>query len=146
MGSVISDIECPRCKSENCSEEFYYKTGEEYISCLDCGYHRTFHYRRDSEGNFIKKDETKGYEVSNFIPEEIHLENPFGAYRVETNLGGATCGTLETEEDYKKFVSEIISLSDQEHNMKEAIVSRFLDGEIKKEVVFSNGNYKRQTT
>ncbi len=33
-------------------------------------------------------------------------ENPYGAYRVETTLGGATCGTLETDDDYQKFVSE----------------------------------------
>ena len=40
MGSVIDYIECPNCKQEAYSD-FYYKTGEEYINCRSCGYHRS---------------------------------------------------------------------------------------------------------
>ena len=139
MGSVIDYIECPRCKQENCIDDFYYKSGEEYINCPDCGYHRVFHYKRDADGKFLRKDETKGYEFENLIPEEIHLENPYSAYRVETTLGGATCGTLETYEDYQKFISEIVSITNQEHNIKEAVVSKLVGDKIEKEVVFQNG-------
>lgn len=129
MGSVIDYIECPRCKQENCIDDFYYKSGEEYINCPDCGYHRVFHYKRDENGKFLKKDEAK----------EIHIENPYGAYRVETTLGGATCGTLETDDDYQKFVSEIVSLTNQEHNIKEVVVSKLVGDKIEKDVVFQNG-------
>lgn len=139
MGSVISYIECPRCKQENCMDDFYYKSGEEYVDCPDCGYHRSFHYKRGDDGNFLRKDETKGFEFENLIPEEIHLENPYGAFRVETIHGGATCGTLETDEDYQKFISEIVSITNQEHDIKEAVVSKLVGDEIKKEVVFQNG-------
>ena len=139
MGSVIDYIECPRCKEENCLDDFYYKTGEEYINCPDCGSHRVFHYKRDENGNFFKKDEAKGYEFENLISEEVHIENPYGAYRVESTLGGATCGTLATDDDYQKFVSEIVSLTNQKHDIKEVVVSRLVGEKIEKEVVFING-------
>ena len=139
MGSVIDYIECPRCKQENCIDDFYYKSGEEYINCPDCGYNRIFHYKRDTDGKFLRKDETKGFEFENLIPEEIHLENPYGAFRVETILGDATWGTLETDEDYQKFISEIVSITNQEHNIKEAVVSKLVGDKIEKEVVFQNG-------
>ena len=138
MGSVINHIECPRCKQENCTEDFYYKSGEEYINCHDCGYHRVFHYKRDENGKLLKKDETKGYEFENLVPEEIHLENPYGAYRVETALGGAICGTLETDDDYQKFVSEIVSLTNQGHDIKEVVVSKLVGDKIEKDIVFQN--------
>lgn len=138
MGSVIDYIECPRCKQKNCIDDYYYKSGEEYISCPDCGYYRVFHYKRDADGNFLRKDETKGYEFNNLIQEEIHLENPYGAYRVEATFGGATCGTLETEGDYQKFVSEIVSLINQEHNIKKAVISKLVGDKIEKEIVFQN--------
>ena len=38
MGSVIDYIECPNCKCE-AYDDFYYKTGEQYINCNNCGYH-----------------------------------------------------------------------------------------------------------
>ena len=138
MGCVIDFIECPRCKQESCLDDFYYKTGEEYINCPDCGYHRVFHYKRDENGAFLKKDESKGYEFENLISEEVHIENPYGAYRVESTLGGATCGTLATDDDYQNFVSEIVSLTNQEHNLKEVVVSRLVGEKIDKEVIFKN--------
>jgi uncharacterized C2H2 Zn-finger protein len=142
MGSVIDYIECPRCKEENCLDDFYYKTGEEYINCPDCGYHRVFHYKRDENGNFLKKDEAKGYEFENLISEEVHIENPYGAYRVESILGGATCGTLATDDDYQKFVSEIVSLINQKHDIKEVVVSRLVGEKIEKEIVFKNDKHE----
>jgi len=139
MGSVSQDIECPRCKQENCFSDYYYKSGEEYINCPDCGYCRIFRYKRDANGKFLLKDEAKSYELKNFVPEEIHLENPYGTYRVENTLGGSTFGTLETDDDYQKFVSKILSLTNQEHNIKEAVVSKLVGDKIEKEVVFQNG-------
>jgi len=138
MGSVTEIIKCPRCKIKNCLHDLYYKTGESIVQCLECGYHYEFLYKRDDEGNYIMKDETKGYKPSNFIPVIYELEKPFGTYSVKLKRGGSS-GSLKTEDDYQNFVSEIVSLSKQEHNMEKVIVSRFLDGEIKKEVIFSNG-------
>ena len=49
MGSVIGNIECTRCGSEECFEDYYYKTGEVYISCPDCGYHYSSFIKRNDE-------------------------------------------------------------------------------------------------
>ena len=35
MGSVIDFIECPNCSQEAYSD-FYYKSGEQYVSCSSC--------------------------------------------------------------------------------------------------------------
>ena len=52
MGSVIDYIECPNCKHEAYSD-FYYKTGEEYVNCQNCGYHYSATFKCDDEGNYI---------------------------------------------------------------------------------------------
>jgi transcription elongation factor Elf1 len=41
MGSVIDNIECPNCNHEAFSD-FYYKTGEQYINCNNCGLARNY--------------------------------------------------------------------------------------------------------
>jgi uncharacterized Zn finger protein len=38
MASVLDYIECPNCGHE-AMDDFYYKTGEEYVNCSHCGYH-----------------------------------------------------------------------------------------------------------
>ena len=60
MGSVIDYIECPNCKAEAYSD-FYYKTGEEYINCNNCGYHYSATYKRDDDGEFVTQDGTNNY-------------------------------------------------------------------------------------
>jgi hypothetical protein len=136
MGSVIDYIDCPRCGQPDCVDDFYYKTGEEYIFCQKCGYQRIFRYKRDEEGKYLRQDAAKGFTFDNLIGEEIHIEEPYGAFRVESTQGGAECGTLETEEQYQEFVSHIVSFINQPNTIQEATVSRFVDGEIKEEVVY----------
>lgn len=41
MGSISDYIDCPQCGKE-AHHEMYYKTGEEHILCLNCGYSRKF--------------------------------------------------------------------------------------------------------
>lgn len=137
MGSVIDYIECPRCEQEAFSD-YYYKTGEKYINCNSCGYHYSFVIKRDEEGNMIKIDESKDFAIDNVVREEKLLKEPYCAYSVEVDNGVRSCGTLETEKDYDEFVSDIVSLSNQEHNMQEVIVSRFADGKINREVIYKN--------
>lgn len=140
MGSVIDYIECPRCNSYGCVNDYYYKSGEEYTNCFECGYHRSFHFKRDGDGKFIKIDEQKDDTYDNLQSEEIHLENPFGSYRVTNTDETASCGTLDTEYEYEKFVSEIVSLTNQENKIKEACVSRLIDGKIEKEIIYTLKN------
>ena len=68
MGSVIDyNKDCPRCKQENCIYEFWYKTGEEFFHCPDCGYHREFRYKRGEDGMPLRKDENKDFDFDNLI-------------------------------------------------------------------------------
>ena len=136
MGSVIDYIECPRCKQDDCVSDFYYKTGEEYVSCGDCGYYYSFVIKRDSEGKMIKIDETKELSANNVITKETIIDNPYGSFIIEFNDGMRNCGTLETKEDYDKFVSDIASFTNQEHDIKQAVVSSLIDGKIIKETIF----------
>lgn len=137
MGSVIDYIDCPRCEQEAFSD-YYYKTGEEYINCNSCGYHYSFIIKRDEEGNMIKIDESKDFAIDNVVREEKILKEPYCAYSIEFDNGVRSCGTLESEKDYDEFVSDIVSLFNQEHNMQEVIVSRFADGKINREVIYKN--------
>ena len=135
-GSGQCKIECPRCKSENCYNEGWYRTGEELTSCHDCGYYKSFFFKRDDDRNFIKKDETKDITFDNLVSEEVLLENPFGIYEIDTIGGGGSGGTLETLKDYKKFISEITCRTNQDHNIKKVIISRFINGEFIREIIF----------
>jgi Zn ribbon nucleic-acid-binding protein len=144
MGSVIDFIECPRCKSEDCFDDYYYKTGEEYISCPDCGYNRSSFIKRDDEGNMFKIDEDKDFAIDNVVREETLLEEPFGAYLIRYEDGSGSGGATPTEDDYNTFVSDIVSLTNQpDHKMKRVIVSRFVDGEIKKETIWETTNKEK---
>jgi Zn ribbon nucleic-acid-binding protein len=137
MGSVMGHIECPRCKSEDCFEDYYYKTGEEYVSCPDCGYSRSFVIKRDSEGKMVKLDESKDLAFDNVVTEETLLEEPFGAFRIQYEGGMGSGGAIPTEDDYHLFVSDIVSLTNQpQHKMELVTISRFVDGEIKKEIIW----------
>lgn len=135
MGSVIDYIECPRCKEEAFSD-FYYKTGEEYINCNNCGYHYCYIIKRDDEGKMIKIDESKDFTIDNVVIEEKEIKEPYGAYRIEFNDGVGSCGTLETDDDYQKFVSDIVSFTNQEHNIKEVVVNKLVGDKIHKEIIF----------
>jgi hypothetical protein len=136
MGSVISYVECPRCKSESCFVDFYYKTGEFFSSCPDCGYHRSAFYKRDDKGKLIKLDESKGLEYDNLIMvEEIHTE-PYGSYRIKMIEGaGSMSGTLITQEDFDKLQQEIALLQASEESVESFVVSRYVDGVIVKETI-----------
>lgn len=135
MGSVIDYIECPNCKQEAFSD-FYYKSGEQYINCNNCGYHYSQSYKRDNEGKFITKDGTDNYKFDNLIMEVSELKTPFGSYRLKVYHSVATqCGALETEDQYNEFKENI----QEDVELEFCSVSRFVDGEIKVEVLIDNG-------
>ena len=95
MGSVIDYFDCPNCGNEAFSD-FYYKTGEEYVNCNHCGYHRSsIIITRDKPLNELTDDDW------------LHREclNPYGAFRYKVvDTIAYHCGTLETEADGINFV------------------------------------------
>jgi len=126
MGSVIDNIECLNCKQEAFSD-FYYKSGEEYINCNNCGYHYSATIiNRDKKLNELTDDDWK----------IVELKNPYGAYRISGyDSKGFLCGALENEEQ----ANELKSNCEQDDTIEYLQISRFVDDEIKVEIVVDNG-------
>lgn len=126
MGSVLNFIECPNCKHE-ASDDFYYKTGEEYVNCGNCGYHRSATIvNRDKKLSELTEEDWKVEELKNF----------YGAYRLKVYHSVATqCGSLENEEQYNEFKLQL----EGDVEIEFCSVSRFVDGEIKVEMIIDNG-------
>lgn len=119
MGSVIDYIECPNCKTEAYSD-FYYKTGEEYVNCNNCGYHYSA---------TIKNRDKKLTELTDDDWEIHELKDPYGAFRYKmAGEIGTTCGSLVTSEDADQFRAEM-KLEYQDH-VEFAQISRLVDSEI----------------
>jgi hypothetical protein len=134
MGSVIDYIECLNCKQEAFSD-FYYKTGEEYINCNSCGYHYSQTFKRDENGKFITEDGTDNYNFDNLKYEVSELKNPFGSYRLKVYQSPATqCGAFEKVDQYEEFKKNI----ENDVEIEFCSVSRFVDGEIKVEILIDN--------
>ena len=125
MGSVLDYIECPNCGQE-AYDDFYYKTGEEYINCNNCGYHRS--------ATIINRDKALN-ELTEEDWEITELKNPYGAYRLKC-IGdiGTNCGSVGDEDGYlaiKKAVAEM-------ENVEYFSISRLIDGEIILETIIDN--------
>jgi DNA-directed RNA polymerase subunit RPC12/RpoP len=117
MGSVIDYIECVNCKAEAYSD-YYYKTGEEYINCNNCGYHysATIKSRNKNLNELTDKD----WNIQECI-------NPFGAYRLKyKDEVGTTCGSLRNKAEWNEFKKEV-QADDQVEYFQ---LSRFINGEI----------------
>ncbi len=128
MGSVQQYEDCLRCGSENCFSD-YYKTGEKYMNCPDCGYCEEYFYKRNEEGKLIKKDESKGFEFDNLIMEHV-LRNPYAAYRLKLkDCIAYECGSVE-EDGFDDFVTHIIENKDIEF----FVTSMLSDGKIIKTI------------
>ena len=119
MGSIIDYIECPNCETEAYSD-FYYKTGEEYINCNNCGYHYSA---------TIKNRNKKLSELTESDWEIKELKNPYGAFRYKmAGDVGTVRGSLATAEDADKFRVEM-KLEYQDH-VEFAQISKLVEGEI----------------
>lgn len=125
MGSVIDYIECPNCKTEAYCD-FYYKTGEEYVNCNNCGYHRS--------ATIINRDK----KLSELTEEDWKIEeikNPYGAYRLKSYQSIATqCGSFTNKEEYDYFISEI----SKDAKIDFCSVSRLANGKIVTEIIIDN--------
>ena len=125
MGSVIDYIECVNCKTEAMSD-FYYKTGEEYINCNNCGYHRS--------ATIINRDKNLN-ELTDSDWNIEELKNPFGAYRLKVYHSVATqCGSLENETQYNELKKNI----EADVEIEYCSVSRFIDNKIVEELLINN--------
>ena len=126
MGSVIDYIECPNCKQEAYSD-FYYKTGEEYVNCQNCGYHHS--------ATIINRDKLLN-ELTDEDWKVVELKNPYGAYRIKHYDSVAyECGSLESEEDFTQLLVQVRELN----NIEYFSINRFVDGKIMTIDIIDNG-------
>ena len=136
MGRVISNIDCPTCGSANCVEDLYYKTGEMYSSCPECGFYHNVFYKRDENGTLIKKDENLGFEFDNLIMVEEKQEKTYSVYRLKFTESVATeIGHIENEGECERFINEITSISKNDDTIELCELSRFVDGKIVKTTI-----------
>jgi len=125
MGSIIDHIECPNCKAEAHSD-FYYKSGEEYINCNNCGYH----YSATIKSRDKRLDELTDEDWN--IQECI---SPFGAYRLKYKESVSTqCGSLRNEAEWNELVKEV--QADVEYpNVEMFILSQLIEGKIVESII-----------
>lgn len=120
MGSVIDYIECPNCKAEAHSD-FYYKSGEEYINCNNCGYYYSA----------TIKSRDKAY--SELTDEDWNIQeciSPFGAYRLKYKESVSTqCGSLRNEAEWNELVKNVKE-DDQYSQVEYFQLSQFIDEQI----------------
>jgi hypothetical protein len=75
MGGFIDYIDCPKCGNE-AHDELNTNTGEEFINCTHCGYHRSFSITNYDE----RENSTSEFE---WIPKfELREYTPYGIYKV----------------------------------------------------------------
>ncbi len=126
MGSVIDYIECPHCGQE-AYNDFYYKTGEEYVICNHCGYHYSHTIKnRDKKLNELTEDDW----------ETIEIKEPYGAFQIKIyDSLGYQCGSLIDEDELNGLKQQVNERSDVEL----FTISRYVDGEIVTETIIDNG-------
>jgi Zn ribbon nucleic-acid-binding protein len=119
MGSVIDIIECPNCKTE-AQTDYYYKTGENYIICNNCGYYYSETIKHNSRNKLLTQITQDDWEIT-------EIKNPFGSSRIKfIDYIGTHCGTLETKEDYEEFLKQVDTMEGVEYWS----VSRLYNGDI----------------
>lgn len=126
MGSVISNIECPNCGQE-AYNDFYYKTGEEYINCNNCGYHYSA---------TIKNRDKRLDELTDDDWEIIEIKHPYASFRIKMyDSIGYQCGSFTNENELNELKQEISKRDDVEL----FTISQLIDGEIVETTIIDNG-------
>lgn len=127
MGSVIEYVECPNCGSPDCFSDFYYKTGEEYVNCGECGYHYSLVIKNRNKP--LKDLEEGDWEVK-------ELKNPWGSYRVKSRgCIGHVAGALENKQQFDILKQNIL---DDINSVEEFFLSQFVNGKIIKTLIVEN--------
>lgn len=127
MGSVIDYIECPDCGSE-AYDEFYYKSGEEYITCNHCGYNRRFYISNIEDQD---KPQEEGFDwIPDYKIEEVH---GCGAYKIRQNGAIAyECGAFTEPASAEEFVRLV---DERAGELIHAEYSTFIDGVLTKTIL-----------
>lgn len=118
MGSVIDYIECPNCGQPNCTSDFYYKSGEEYVQCTDCGYYKSIEIKIGSRKKNFSDLTEEDWEID-------EISNPYGAFRAKLKKSIVyTCGSISSKEHFDHIISNL------NEEIDEFTLSRFINGKI----------------
>lgn len=125
MASVLTEIECPNCGHE-ATDDFYYKTGEEYIYCKHCGY---------TKQRYIKFHDKTIEELTENDWQFNELKKPYGAVTlIYKNSDFASCGTVADLREYNEFKHNVEMMTPE---LRYASVSRFINGKIVEEILLN---------
>lgn len=126
MGSVIDYVDCPFCGKE-AHNEFYYKSGEDYVVCHECGYYKSF----------TLKDNAKEKKLSEIVETDYQLHelrNPYGSYRLKAKGTVFTqVGSIGSEEHFEHLKEQL-----NYDEVESFELSRFIDGEIVKTMIYES--------
>ena len=119
MGSVIDYIECPKCGGE-AYDEFYYKSGEEFLVCPHCGYNRKF---------FITNWDDKEKEGEEWMPKfDLEEFGGIGAYRLrQKGAVGHELGSFTDERGVEEFIKLV---EDNKEKIEHAEYTHLVDGKM----------------
>lgn len=135
MGSVLDTMDCPNCGFE-AWVDLYYKTGEEYINCAHCGYHRS--------ATIISREKRLD-ELTDVDWEIKEVKQPYGAFRYQISGDPViTSGTLIDEMEADEFRTSM----KLEHQgfIDFAYITRVIDGkEVVEQVVEPINNNDEQS-
>lgn len=123
-------MECPNCKQDACASDFYYKTGEEYLNCGDCGYHKSATIKEESRTKRLDELRKEDWDIN-------EVSDPWGCYRIkETGNTGFICGTITRKEEYDQLLEKVNEVLD---SIEEFSLSRLVEGKIVKVKVVETG-------
>lgn len=117
MGSVMDYEKCKECGGVQ-FVDFYYKTGEEYRSCLRCGIHETYKLIRDENGVVLDKNEKFQYQ---------HIKTKgYGVYGLYYKDSGVSQFGVFTEPITEEVIAEFCDIfSKPEVDKKRSYVAKF---------------------
>lgn len=121
MEKITDKLNCVVCSSEAMSE-FNHSTGEEFVHCTHCGYHRRFYIT-----NWALKAESTPEKP--WVPqyEIFQCTEPFGAFDVRYKDGNGECGTFIEKENEEEFLDQVDGLLEE---IESATISKYVDGKI----------------
>lgn len=129
MGSIVETIDCPFCRSENGAiVDYNYKTGEEFIHCPHCGYHRRFYITNINQKPDLV-DDAATMSDEQWLPEYEIFEcsEPYGAFEVQYKEGYNEIGSFTEPENEEEFLLQVEDLIDE---IRVAKISKFVDDKI----------------
>jgi len=142
MGSVHSEMNCPRCGYDRCTEEYYYKIHEIFVFCPECGYLYEHKIKRDELGEIITKDGTENYKFENIEYEERTVQS-YGSYKLYNDIGLKSLGAFENEKDLDDLIENLKSKK-TEHSYTKLEVNIYNDGNILKKVAWKRTKSKKR--